>query len=121
MGITVQFNSYEEMVEFASKLIGEVKEPVKKVKKTSTPVKEETAVQEETTIEESPVQEEEAPVQEEESTTYALEDVRAKLTELTRAGKQKEVKALITSFGAKNVTTIEPKDYAALMEKAGEL
>ena len=117
MGITVQFESYEEMIAFAGKLVGE-KTPVeatKKETKVTKPVKEETPVQEEGTQ-----RTEDLPV-EEEGKTYTLEEVRASLAVLTRAGKQKQVKDLLTSFKAKNLTAVDPKDYAALMEKAGAL
>lgn len=111
MGITVEFKDYEEMVAFAHQLIGE---------STATtgaqPVQQQAP---QTTITKDAETADAQPA--EETPTYTLEQVRAKLTELTRAGKQKEVKALITSFGAKNVTSIEEKDYAAVMKKAGEL
>jgi hypothetical protein len=125
MGITVQFESYEEMIGFANKLVGG-KTPVeaaKKETKVTKPAKEETPAQDEETqrAEDQPYTEE-APAQEEETVvTYTLEQVRAKLTQLTRSGKAKEVKAILTSVKAANLTSVDPKDYATVMEKAGDL
>ena len=51
--------------------------------------------------------------------TYKLEEVRAKLGELSKAGKN--IKGLIQSFGVRKLTDIPAEQYAAVMEKAGEL
>lgn len=120
MGITLQFGSYEEMVLFAKKLVGE---PAEGQKKQKAPVEEvevkKNLVTGETKIE--PVTaEDEVPV-EEETKTYTLEEIRAAMAELTRKGKAKDVKALLTSVGAKNLSGVDPKDYATLMEKAGAI
>lgn len=56
-----------------------------------------------------------------ETKSYTLVEVREMLTKLSKEGKAKEVKALLTSFGAKNVTSLNEEDYPAIMEKAGEL
>lgn len=50
-----------------------------------------------------------------------LEDVRALLTSISRAGKTAEVKALLQEFGKEKLTDIDPKDYAAVVEKAKAL
>lgn len=50
-----------------------------------------------------------------------LEEVRAALAAKSQSGKQPEVKALITSFGAKKLTEIDPSMYEDLMVKAGEI
>jgi|GEM_PF-5018445 len=65
------------------------KEVVSKIK-----VAEETAVDGTTETKEE---------KETDSPKYTLEDVREKLTILARAGKQKEVKALVTKFGAEKI------------------
>lgn len=52
---------------------------------------------------------------------YTLEEVRAKLTELTRAGKTAQVKAIIQEAGASKLTEIAEEKYAEVMEKALEL
>lgn len=117
MGITVTFSSYEEMVAFAKMLAGETSAPVKQdVKKEAPkqePVKEDAPVQEDTPIMEDAPVEDEAPF-------YTLEDVRAKLTELSRSGKREAVKNILTAVGASNVTSVDPKKYVEVMQRAGK-
>ncbi|WP_010175504.1 hypothetical protein [Bacillus coahuilensis] len=50
-----------------------------------------------------------------------LEKVRAKLASLSQDGKQAEVKALITEFGAKKLSDIPTGKYVELLKKAEEL
>lgn len=50
-----------------------------------------------------------------------LEKVRAKLAALSQEGKQAQVKALITEFGAKKLSDIPAGKYAELLKKAEEL
>lgn len=50
-----------------------------------------------------------------------IERVRAVLAEKSQSGKQPEVKALITKFGAKKLTAIDPAHYAELLKEAGAL
>lgn len=50
-----------------------------------------------------------------------LETVRLKLAELAQAGKQQQVKALITSFGAQRISDVQPEKYPELLQKASEL
>lgn len=52
---------------------------------------------------------------------YTLEQVRAKLAKLAQAGKQKQVKELITSFNVKKLTDIPESKYPELMEKAEDI
>lgn len=54
-------------------------------------------------------------------TTYTLETVRAKLATLSQNGMQKEVKAIIESFGVKKLTDIPAEKYPEVMEKAAAL
>lgn len=116
MGITLEFKDYEEMIAFAKVLLagtnlGEPKKTdAKQETKIETPVKEDV-------IENT----KELPLEEKSEKEYTLEEVRAALAELTRNGKQKQVKELLTSFGAKNLSGLDSKDYAAVMEKAGAL
>ena len=51
----------------------------------------------------------------------SFEDVRAKLTALSQAGKQAEVKQLITDLGAAKLSDVPTEQYAELLEKAGQL
>lgn len=119
MGITLEFKDYEEMIAFAKVLLagtnlGEPKKTdAKQETKIETPVKEEVI--------ENTKRAEELPLEEKTEKEYTLEEVRAALAELTRNGKQKQVKELLTSFGAKNLSGLDSKDYAAVMEKAGAL
>ncbi|WP_031538055.1 hypothetical protein [Bacillus sp. MB2021] len=50
-----------------------------------------------------------------------LEDVRAKLAALSQAGKQVQVKELITGFGAKKLSDIPAEKYPELLEEAEKL
>ena len=92
MGITLEFKDYEEMIAFAKVLLagtnlGEPKKTdAKQETKIETPVKEEV-------IENT----KELPSEEKTEKEYTLEEVRAALAELTRNGKQKQVKELIRS------------------------
>jgi len=54
-------------------------------------------------------------------TNITLEQVRAKLTPLSQAGKQAQVKKLITDLGATKLTEIPAEKYAELLVKAEEL
>ena len=55
------------------------------------------------------------------TSNITLETVRAKLAELSQSGKQKEVKALINSFGVAKLTDIPEDKYPEVIEKAGEM
>lgn len=57
----------------------------------------------------------------ESASTVTLEEVRAKLAKLSQAGKQAQVKALITQFGASKLTEIPAEKYAELMSAAEEI
>lgn len=50
-----------------------------------------------------------------------LEQVRAKLAELTRNGKREQVKSLLNEFGANKLSEVPADKYAELMEKAAEI
>ncbi len=52
---------------------------------------------------------------------HTLEEVRAVLASLSQAGKQAQVKSLITSFGAKKLSDIPDTQYPEVLEKASEL
>lgn len=47
------------------------------------------------------------------------EDVRKVLAEKAAAGFKTEIKALLQSYGAKNLTELDSKHYGELLEKAG--
>ena len=50
-----------------------------------------------------------------------LEEVRAVLANKSQSGKQKEVKALIASYGVAKLTEISPALFAELLQKAEQL
>jgi len=52
---------------------------------------------------------------------YTLETVRAKLAALSQGGKQKEVKAIIESFGVAKLTDIPAEHYPTVMALAAKL
>jgi hypothetical protein len=62
----------------------------------------------------------EAPV-ETPAPDITLEQVRAKLTELSQGGKAADVKTLIAKFGAAKLTDIKPGNYAAILADAEAL
>lgn len=127
MQITATFESIEEMQGFARQIAGETDEPVKAEKPEVKPVKaqkpdpkvEPRGTQEQPNEPEPQATEETGAGQEE--TAYTLEEVRAKLAELQKAGKRAEVKELLGSFGVAKLSELPPAKYAALMVKAGEL
>lgn len=56
-----------------------------------------------------------------ETKTITLEDVRAKLATLSQDGKQADVKALITEFGAQKLSDIPVEKYPELLKKSEAL
>ena len=61
---------------------------------------------------------EQALVEEPKPRLITIEKVRAVLAEKSQSGKQPEVKALITKYGAKKLTDIDPACYAELLKEA---
>jgi hypothetical protein len=51
----------------------------------------------------------------------SLEDVRAKLTAISKAGKASEVKGLLAALGVANLTAVPKEAYAKLMADAAAL
>lgn len=56
-----------------------------------------------------------------EQKAVTIEEVRAVLSELSRAGKTAQVKALLRKHGADKLGEIDPGEYAVLLKEAGEL
>lgn len=52
---------------------------------------------------------------------FTEQEVRAKLAALAKAGKQKEVKGILNSFGVASLPEIKPENYAAIMAAAEKL
>lgn len=53
--------------------------------------------------------------------TVTLEQVRAKLTELSQGGKKDDIKGLIAKFGGTKLTDIKPEQYADVLAAAEAL
>jgi hypothetical protein len=88
-------------------------EPTKKKSKDKAKV-------EETEIKEPEV--EEAPVGEvPEEKQPSLEEVRAAMADKSRDGHREAVKAIITKYGANNLSSLDSKHYAAALKEVGEL
>jgi len=94
--------------------------PVKETKKKSKPkpkVKEPEAeapteeVAEEKAVEEKAVEEKEP----------TLEEVRAAMADKSRDGHREAVKAIITKYGANNLSSLDPKHYRAALKEVGEI
>lgn len=92
-------------------------EPTKKKSKAKAKVEEpenkELEVGEATI--ETPV--EEAP----EEKQPTLEEVRAAMADKSRDGHREAVKAIITKYGANNLSSLDPKHYASALKEVGEL
>lgn len=103
--------------EFKEEVASEISEYIKpiplKVKKEK-PAEDDSKAD----VAESPAAEEEKA---ESKPTIELEVVRKKLADLAQSGKQKQVKALLSSFDCKKLTDVPAEKYAELLEKAEEL
>lgn len=65
-----------------------------------------------------------APAAEQQSapaSTVTIEEVRAVLSELSRAGKTAQVKELLKKHGSEKLSAVDPAEYPALLQEAGEL
>lgn len=70
---------------------------------------------------EAPAAETPAPAAETPAPTVTLEQVRAKLTELSQSGKKDDIKGLIAKFGGTKLTDIKPEQYADVLAAAEAL
>ena len=50
-----------------------------------------------------------------------LEEVRAAMADKSRDGHREAVKAIITKYGANNLSSLDTKHYAAALKEVGEL
>ncbi len=118
MKIVAEFSSFEDMESFCRNVVAKgIEAVVKETVAKKAPKKETKAEEPEPAKDETPAEE---PVKEE-APKYTLEDVRAALGALQKAGKRDEVKAILQSFGAAKLPEIAEEDYPAIMEKVGEL
>ena len=60
------------------------------------------------------------PAAEKEAPPLTLEEVRAELSKLSRAGKTSVVKQLLAGFGVSKLSDVNPRDYWLLMAQAQE-
>lgn len=63
----------------------------------------------------------EAPIEAPKEKQPTLEEVRAVMADKSRDGHREAVKAIITKYGANNLSSLDPKHYAAALKEAGEL
>ena len=63
----------------------------------------------------------EAPKELTEKKSVSLEQIRGVLAQKTQLGFTKDVKALLTKYGASKLSDVAPKHYEALMRDAEEL
>ena len=120
MTIQISVESYDELIEFAKKLL----EP-KQAKITITPDNITlTPAQVPTPVTVTPAQDpipEPEPEPVKEDPTYTITEVRAYLGNLRKSGKKEEVTKLIADMGYSKFTDIPAERYAELMKKAEEL
>ena len=83
-------------------------------KKGPATIEEPTTIEEETTD----IKAEPKDVREE---AIKLEDVRAVLADISRAGKTSEMKALLAEYGVTKLSDIEPANYPALLSEAKKI
>lgn len=112
MKINVEFESFEEMIEFSEKLLGTKSKKEKTKKEAPEPKVEEPKVEEQ----KAPTPEPKAPSPE---PAYTLTDVRAALAALAKKDKEK-MKAVLSSVGASNLKEVKEEDYATVMERCGD-
>ncbi len=92
-------------------------EPVKQTKKKTKKKPSEKSKTEEPQIEVA-----EAVVEKtSEEKQPTLEEVKAAMADKSRDGHREAVKAIITKYGANNLSSLDPKHYAAALKEVGEL
>jgi hypothetical protein len=124
MKITAEFNSVEEILQFANRLLPD--KTMVEIPKTVMEIPEIEELIEE--IEDMAVEveaaaeiEAEKELEPEEPKEVTKEMVRALFTTLLKANRQKEAKALTTKYGASKLTELKTEDYAAVYKEASEL
>ena len=95
---------------------------VKETKKKSKPKKPEAEVPtEEEAVEEKAVEEKAVEEKAPEEKEPTLEEVRAAMADKSRDGHREAVKAIITKYGANNLSSLDPKHYRAALKEVGEI
>jgi hypothetical protein len=133
INLTLTANSPEELTKVIKDLAASYGAPAKETKTDkAAPVKSETPAEKKTPAEvKAPDPEvnaaaddntgsapEKNAASKEPEKEITLEEVRAKLAALSQSGKQAQVKALISKFGASKLTDIPKEKYAELMKEA---
>ena len=71
---------------------------------------------------EEPAKEEPADIKEDvKAESIKLEDVRAVLSKISRAGKVAEMKALLAEYGVTKLSDVDPANYPALLSEANKI
>lgn len=113
---TVPTNKVESTNEVMDEPVKETKKKSKAKVKKSEVNKAPTKVPTEETPEEKAV-EEKAPEEKQPS----LEEVRSAMADKSRDGHREAVKAIITKYGANNLSSLDPKHYAVALKEVGEI
>lgn len=115
MKITVEFNDFKEMAEFAAKFPGTAvrKNAAENVVKDVNEIIDQAAEQKAAAQPQTPAAEPQAPAK-----NYTLTEVRAALAKLAKSDPAK-VKEILQAVGAEKLTDVKERDYALIMEKAG--
>lgn len=121
--IKVEFADLDELLDFSKRLVNEFgkKEPEKAATRKEKPPVQEKKQTKKPEEEAEEGGKDPAVTEPEAEQTVTLEEVRAKLAELNKAGKRAEVKTLLSSFGAEKLSGINPDQYGELMKLAEEL
>lgn len=125
MKITAEFESIEEIIEFTNRFGKNVEKSKKEVKESK---KEEPSTEEKTVKEEKPSTEEKT-VKEEKHSIEATKDepkitkemVREVCARAMKAGKQAEVKKIISDHGASKLPELKEEEYAAVVAEVEAL
>ena len=117
MEITVkhEFTMSPELASFFSRIMAPIHTDM------TTPAKKAPAKDVKPVEEVKAIEEVAEPVVATETSSVSLEMVRAAVSAKATAGKREEVKSLLTSFGAANVTTLESVKYAEFLTAVNAL
>ena len=77
-----------------------------------------TTIEEPTTINEKPT---DIKADAKKAEAIKLEDVRAVLSKISRAGKVAEMKALLAEYGVTKLSDVDPANYPALLSEANKI
>jgi protein subunit release factor A len=78
-------------------------------------------IADETSKKKSKVKAKPEEIKEPEEKQPTLEEVRSAMADKSRDGYREAVKAIITKYGANNLSSLDPKHYAAALKEVGEI